>query len=148
MPTNPYMQQQMPQMPMNPYMQQQMPQMPMNPYAVSCTFASVRGNLILSNQDKRFTKKNNNDWNEMAYSSINLMNNGQTYSFTFKVHKINNDRSGLVFGFSNTKELALSHINAKVVGLSGDGSSYNYKANILNNVKINSQDQVKVIVNT
>lgn len=92
------------------------------PQVSACTMNSAKGKL--SFLGKRFTKINSSNWDEVAFSSIKLAQNGMTYNFKFNVHHVGSDKSGLVFGFNNELTTDLNTINTKVVGLSADGINY------------------------
>jgi len=66
-------------------------------------------------------KKVTNGWDEKAICNVNIIDDKKSsYSFTLKVHKINTDKSGMIFGFSNNNDVTLGNAN-KNVGLSAAG---------------------------
>jgi len=86
---------------------------------------SLGSKIQFSNSRKCITKCSSDGWDECASLNVNILNNGHTYTFLLRVLNIKEDRSGFVLGFSNSKMFTLLHLNEAVVGLNGDGSTYN-----------------------
>mmetsp|Transcript_48619 Transcript_48619/g.105926 ORF Transcript_48619/g.105926 Transcript_48619/m.105926 type:complete len:215 (-) Transcript_48619:112-756(-) len=134
----------------NPYQQPQMQMNPMNPMMQPQFEWRSVNNKVQMIGNRRATKTNTSTWDELVQCNMNVLNNGMTYVFEVKVHKVNSDASGMVFGFSNTAQMALDHINKEVVGLSANGKAYNYKVQqfVDAHYKVSTGNVVKVTVNT